>query len=164
MVVGATLGACTSSSKASTVTPSTTRQSDATRSSSVHTPTTRSTTTSTSIFGGLTRDQQVHTALENALQAARFAYGTPTDYRQLTAADFERQLAQTTFAPIPFAGKDVVGFAAESATRIVFVIQVTSYEWACLAIDDVGGTATPTFGHATARDDVATVDKCSAHP
>ncbi len=92
--------------------------------------------------------------LEASLQAARMldvGGDGSNDFRRVTAGDLEDQVAQTTYGPVAQATTKIVGFSAESATRIVFVIQETSHQWDCLAIDDIGGTASPVTGSAPSR-------------
>jgi hypothetical protein len=160
-VVAAVAGACGSSTK-TTAAPPTTSEPRPRVTPPTHPTSTKPATTSTSFFGGPTRSERIHQILEDSLQAARFLdIGRgPDDYRLVTAEGLEEKVAQQTYGPIAQAGMDAVGFAVESATRIVFVVQETGYQWDCVAIDDVGGIASPEFGSSPTRDAISTVDGC----
>ncbi|MCU1468569.1 MAG: hypothetical protein JWM72_4497 [Actinomycetia bacterium] len=160
-VVAAVSAACGSSTNRTAAPPSTSER--LTQPTNLaHPASTKPATTSTSFFGGPTRSERVRQLLEDSLQAARFLDigNGPDDYRLVTAAGLQGKVAQTTYGPIAQAGMDAVGFAVESATRIVFVVQETSYQWDCVAIDDVGGIASPKFGSSPTRDAISTVNGC----
>jgi hypothetical protein len=103
--------------------------------------------------------------LEASLQAARHVAPPPVDYRTLTAPALDELVAATKFGPIAQAGPDLVGYVVESATRVVFVVQLEAGgSWACVAVDDTGAAiSNPSFGHAQTRDQIATFAGCVQH-
>jgi hypothetical protein len=100
------------------------------------------------------------------LQAARFYGRVPPDFRRVSAASIGDRVAVARYGTIDAASSDTVGYAVESARRIVFVVQVEpGAEWACAALDDnATGTAGPVFGRAGDRSAISTYAGCVAHP
>jgi hypothetical protein len=101
------------------------------------------------------------------MQAARFS-GPGDGYFAVTAPGLEARVAQTTYGPIASARvlteSEVVGYSIESATRIVFVVQVADDEWACVAADDsVVGIRGTVFARSPLRDAISSVQGCMDH-
>jgi hypothetical protein len=110
-------------------------------------------------------EMRAYDVLEASLQAARDLIPPPPDYRRLTAAALGDRVAVATFGPISSAGRDVVGFSAESPSRVLFVVELErGGPWDCVAVDDGSAAITnPTFGHAQSRDAIATYEGCLQH-
>jgi hypothetical protein len=124
-----------------------------------------STTSPPTSAPGESPDRRAYDLLEASLQAARFLTPPPPDYRNLTATALDERVAASTFGPIAQAGPNVIGYVAESASRVVFVVQLeTGGSWACVAVDDAGeAISNPSFGHASTRDQIATYAGCVQH-
>jgi type IV pilus assembly protein PilA len=99
-------------------------------------------------------DSKTKEELRDGLIAAKVHYVDSRDFQTASAAVLEAIEPSIRFDVLANADTDTVGFAAESADRIVLARQSKSQTWYCLA-DDAGNTTRGKGSSLAAVDSVA---------